>query len=102
MCQAGLAAAPSRDGRDLHADPHLKVRNAFIPIHHPELEEDMELARPPWIFSGFELPSRHAPLLGEHNAYVFQKLLNLTDEELVSLEEKDIIANNWPADKYLI
>jgi len=101
MCKAGLSAAPSRDGKDLHADPHLKSRKAFVCVSHPEIE-GLELARPPWVISDIELPVRHAPLLGEHNNYVFKELLGLGNDELAVLEQKDIIVNNWPADKVLI
>jgi benzylsuccinate CoA-transferase BbsF subunit len=67
FCRAGIAAAPSREARDLYADPHLKERGAFVTIEHPELGP-LELIRPPWIISGCTPPTSHAPLLGEHNS----------------------------------
>ncbi len=39
LCRAGIAAAPSRDDKDLYADRHLRARNAFVKINHPELGE---------------------------------------------------------------
>jgi len=88
--KAGIAAAPCRDDKDLYADRHLRAREAFVKINHPELGE-LELVGPPWKISDLELPKGYAPLLGEHNQYVLQGLLGLKDEEMADLREKDII-----------
>jgi len=90
FCRAGLAAAPSREGRDLYADPHLNVRRAFVPVHHPELGE-LEMIGPPWKIAGLETPLVHAPLLGQHNDYVLKDLLGLSSGEVHELQAKDII-----------
>ena len=88
--RAGLAAAPSREGRDLYADPQLKARKTFLDIDHPELGE-LQLVGPPWKMSGCETPRIHAPLLGEHNQYLLGELLRLSDEEIADLRNKEII-----------
>jgi crotonobetainyl-CoA:carnitine CoA-transferase CaiB-like acyl-CoA transferase len=88
--KAGLACAPSRDGKDIYADRHLQARNFFVTIDHPERGK-LILAGPPWKVSGCEMPAIHAPLLGEHNDLVFKELLHLTDEELADLRGKGII-----------
>jgi crotonobetainyl-CoA:carnitine CoA-transferase CaiB-like acyl-CoA transferase len=90
LVNAGLAAAPSRDAEDLYADRHLRARNFFLKIQHPELGE-LELAGLPWRISDTQLPSGHAPLLGEHNQYVLQELLGLSDAEISNLRGKNII-----------
>ncbi|MBN1664975.1 MAG: CoA transferase [Deltaproteobacteria bacterium] len=90
LCEAGVAAAPSRDGKDIYADRHLQARNFFAKIEHPELGE-LRMVRPPWLLSDLELPSGHAPLLGEHNKYVLQGILGLSDAEMADLRKKDII-----------
>jgi len=90
FCKAGLAAAPSRDARDLYADPHLQTRNTFVTTNHPELG-NLELVGAPWKMSDYEMPSRHAPLLSEHNDYVLQELLGLSEEQVAELRQKDII-----------
>jgi len=46
---------------------------------------------PPWQISDLDLPTGYAPLLGEHNQYVLQELLGLTDGEMADLRAKDII-----------
>jgi crotonobetainyl-CoA:carnitine CoA-transferase CaiB-like acyl-CoA transferase len=90
FCKAGLAASPSRDARDLYADTHLKARNAFVSIDHPELGE-LELVGMPWKMSDLEMARVHAPLLGEHNHYVLSELLGLSDREIDDLRQKDVI-----------
>ncbi|MBN1663072.1 MAG: CoA transferase, partial [Deltaproteobacteria bacterium] len=87
---AGLACAPSRDGKDIYADRHLQERKFFVTINHPERGE-LILAGPPWKVSGCEMPAIHAPLLGEHNNLVFKELLHMTDAELAELRDKGII-----------
>jgi len=100
LLDAGLMAAPSRDWRDLYADPHLKARQVFVPVEHPEMGT-IDIGRVPWIISDCPTPTRCAPMLGEHNDYVFRGLLGLDDDEIAALEEKNIIANNWPPDRHL-
>jgi crotonobetainyl-CoA:carnitine CoA-transferase CaiB-like acyl-CoA transferase len=90
FCQAGLASAPSRNGRDLYADRHLRDRGAFVPIIHPEIGE-LELFPPPFRISDLDIPVKCAPLLGEHNEYVLGELLGLTDKEIEDLRDKNII-----------
>jgi len=90
MCRAGLAAAPSRNARDLYADPHLRDRQAFLRVDHPELGE-LELVGAPWKMSDGEMPANHAPLLGEHNEYVLRELLGLTEAEVAHLRNNEII-----------
>jgi crotonobetainyl-CoA:carnitine CoA-transferase CaiB-like acyl-CoA transferase len=93
FCQAGLAAAPSREGRDLYADPHLKARQAFVKIDHPEAGE-LELVGSPWKIGDLPPPVRCAPLLGEHNDYVLKDLLGMTDNEIEDLRRKEIIVGD--------
>jgi crotonobetainyl-CoA:carnitine CoA-transferase CaiB-like acyl-CoA transferase len=90
LCAAGIAAAPSRDGKDIYADRHLQARDFFAKIQHPELGE-LRLVRPPWKISDLTLPAGHAPLLGEHNKYVLQGILGLSDAQMDDLRKKDII-----------
>ncbi len=90
FCQAGLAAAPSRNARDLYADPHLRARDAFVSVNHPELGE-LELVGAPWKMSDCEMAREHAPLLGEHNDYVLRELLGLSQAEVADLRKNEVI-----------
>jgi benzylsuccinate CoA-transferase BbsF subunit len=90
FCKAGLAAAPSRDGQDLYADPHLRARDAFVTIDHPEIGQ-LELVGMPWKMSDSEAVLNRAPLLGEHNDYVLRKLLGLSRKEIAELRKQGVI-----------
>lgn len=89
--QVGVAAAPSLSGKALFNDPHLREREIFAHVDHPVIGKDWVIT-PPWRFS--ETPARihrHAPLLSEHNAYVFCELLGMSAGEVAELEEEKVI-----------
>ena len=90
FCRAGLAAAPSRNGSDIYADPHLRARGSIVPINHPELG-DLELIRVPWKMGDHETRMTPAPQLGAHNTYVLGELLGLSEKEMADLRVKEII-----------
>ena len=61
--QAGLAASPSREARDVYADLHFRQRNAFLSIEHPEIGH-LEIIDTPWKISGLEKPQPTRALTG--------------------------------------
>ena len=85
LCRAGLIAAPSREGRDLYADAHLKARGFIESIHHPEMGE-LELFRPPWRLSGCRTPIQSSPLLGQHDLHILKDLLGLDERKIQDLK----------------
>jgi benzylsuccinate CoA-transferase BbsF subunit len=88
---AGVAAAPTLSSEGLFKDPHTRDRGVFQQVKHPAIGNDWVIA-PPWRLS--ETPAqinRHAPLLGEHNEYVFGELLGMAAEEIRSLEQEKVI-----------
>ncbi|MBU4319317.1 MAG: CoA transferase [Proteobacteria bacterium] len=90
LAKAGIAAAPSRNGADLMADPHLKARNAFKTLQHPEIGE-RRVALPPWKFTELEMKPKYSPLLGEYNHYILEELLGYGKDEIQRLSDNDII-----------
>jgi len=88
---AGVAAMPSQSSEDIFNDPHLRQRGAFREIDHPVMGKQT-LIGPPWRLSGVPDGNiRHAPLFGEHNAYVFGELLGLPPAEIEELQRDGII-----------
>ena len=89
--QKGVAAFPCLSNRGLAMDPHLKARDFFQEWDHPELGRrtyDGVL----WKMS--KTPGkirRHAPLVGQHNHYVFGELLGMPKDEIEQLEAEKII-----------
>jgi len=88
--EAGVAAAPSRDARDLMRDPHLRARGVFVELDHPETGP-RDFVGLPWRMSGCQPALKRPPLLGEHNDYVFGQLLGLDEAEIARLKESGII-----------
>jgi benzylsuccinate CoA-transferase BbsF subunit len=89
--QAGVAAVPTFDSEALAHDPHLKERNAFIEVDHSVMGKRIVVA-PHWRLS--ETPARitrQAPLLGEHNRYVFCDLLGMSQREVEALEKENVM-----------
>jgi len=89
--QAGVAAVPSFDSELLFTDPHLRERGLFEEVDHPLMGKRVVIS-PPWKLSDAPTPpSHHAPLMGEHNEYVFGELLGLSLKEIAELQERGII-----------
>jgi len=87
----GVATGPSGDVTDLFHDPHLNERGFFVEVDHPEMGM-APLVRPPWHVDGNAVGKHEpAPLLGEHNDYVFRSLLGLSPEEIDRLVEEKVI-----------
>jgi len=88
---AGVAAAPSFSAEEIWSDPHLEARGAFEVVEHPVLGAQ-PLIGPAWKLS--ETPariSRHGPMLGQDNEYIFGDLLGLSSKEIAQLKEKLVI-----------
>jgi benzylsuccinate CoA-transferase BbsF subunit len=78
--QAGVTSGPVQDGSDLLDDPHLKERQSFIRLIHPVIGECNHPSQPVKL-SDCTPQIKTAPCLGEHNEYVYKKLLSIPDDE---------------------
>ncbi|UCC59450.1 MAG: CoA transferase [Dehalococcoidia bacterium] len=88
---AGVAAMPSFSNEEIFSDPHFKERGLAVDVEHPAIGKQTVLG-PPWRLS--ETPARvtkSAPLIGEHNDYVFKELLGMSGEEIERLTAEEII-----------
>ena len=59
-------------------------------VEHPEYGKAV-IYSTPWRFDEFKAQMKLTPLMGEHNDYVFQDLLGLSDEEYKRLKEEKVI-----------
>jgi crotonobetainyl-CoA:carnitine CoA-transferase CaiB-like acyl-CoA transferase len=87
---AGVPAMPVLSVPDVFEDEQLRVRGFFEMVSH-EAAGTWEIEGPHWRMS--ETPAHvrlPAPSFGEHNSYVFRKLLGLTDEEIAGLEAEGV------------
>ena len=87
----GAPVAMVTTSEDVMKSEQSKARGLFVEVHHPEAGS-FEYPSAPYIFSEssitFEQP---APLLGQHNEYVYLNILNYTREDLVRLRGSGII-----------
>ena len=88
----GIKAGAVLDAAELAADPHLAQRGFFKKIEHPEAGTHT-LPGVSWKMS--RTPGRierPAPCFGEHNRYVFGKLLGMSDAEIEQLAQEGVTA----------
>lgn len=87
---AGVAAFNSIDTLDLVRDDHLWKRGDLRNVI--DAHGIRPIVGPSWLMSRSPVTiERGAPLLGEHNRYVYQDLLKLTEAEIQALKDADVI-----------
>ncbi len=88
---AGVPAGPSRDIARVYQDPHLRRGGYLTPLQTSD-GETRALPGLPWRFAGLEAPPiTAAPVLGQHNVYLYQELLGLSETEVARLIDEQII-----------
>ena len=90
--KAGVAAGPVMTGPEYLSDPHVNARGDYQEVERnvtgknrlPVMSASMRFSKGPF-------PIRHsAPLLGEHNEYVFGELLGMSAKEIQALYDEGI------------
>ena len=78
--QRRMLVMPVNNVRDLVEDAHLRHRNYFRAVEHPQLGVALTDAGAPYALSGTPLPARRpAPALGEHNEELLADLPALAE-----------------------
>lgn len=87
---AGVPAGVVQSCSDLHRDPQLNARGAFVWLEHPEMGRSPYEA---WAFRCQASPGRPrpAPCLGEHTEKVLVELLGLSPAEVRRLKEEGVL-----------
>lgn len=91
MQRAGIAAGVVSNGKDQAEDPQLKHYQFFNSLNHPETGTLPFYHGPLFRLSKLPFELGRPPILGEHNDYVYTKLLGISDEEFVQLMEEEVI-----------
>ena len=86
---AGVPAGIVETNEDLFLDPQLQHRNHFWTTDHIEMGQIPGLGQTA-ITSTTQVNSP-APCIGEHNQYVFNDILGLSDEEFVELLNQGVL-----------
>jgi benzylsuccinate CoA-transferase BbsF subunit len=87
----GVAAAPCLDLTERFSDPQFEARETHLQVEHPATGVDIIAGLPHKLSATPGEVSRPAPLLGEHNDYVFGELLKKSKEEIAQLVEDKVI-----------
>jgi len=90
MQASGVAANVLEDNRDIYEDPQMKHYGHFREIEHPVVGT-VRSEIPPFRFSKSTDSHVRAPLLGEHNHYVFTQFLGMSDDEVADLYANGVI-----------
>lgn len=92
---AGVAAGPVLIGAELLSDPGIKERGTFQMVERAIVgRHPYAIPTAPMRFSKVPVKIRRpAPLVGEHNDYVFGELLGMSKEEIQSLADEQIIGS---------
>ena len=85
MQSAGVPAGVVQDAADLDADPQLRHRHFYWELDHPGMGK-FTYSGMPVVFSGTPYEVRRAPMLGEHNEFVYTRLLGIPQEEFARLD----------------
>ena len=84
---------PAHTPQDIVESPQLEALGYFVEVEHPELGATLKypgapcyhIAEAPWRIS------RRAPLIGEHNAEIYEKELGFSREKLAILKQEGAI-----------
>jgi crotonobetainyl-CoA:carnitine CoA-transferase CaiB-like acyl-CoA transferase len=88
---AGVAAAPTLSGEMVSKDAHSRERGFFTEVEHPELGKRIVVGAPWRLSATPAIKPRPAPLMGEHNQYVLNELLGISQEEIDQLVEEQVV-----------
>jgi benzylsuccinate CoA-transferase BbsF subunit len=88
--EAGIGAFPVFSIEEVNADAHFLARGLFEEKTH-EAYGKTRIYSTPWRFSELRGEIGEAPLMGEHNGYVFKELLGMSEEKIKKLEEAKVI-----------
>jgi len=87
----GIAAVSVLSMEEQYANEHYQHRNMHQEVIHPLLGKEI-LFNIPWKLE--KTPGtirKSAPLLGEHDTYVYETILGLSQEDIKKLEEEKVI-----------
>ena len=91
----GIPAGPVMDERDCYNDPHVKERGFHERVTHPECGTHLY---PGLTWKASKTPNSirsPACLLGEHNEYVYKKVIGVSDKEYTELEKEGHIGMDF-------
>jgi crotonobetainyl-CoA:carnitine CoA-transferase CaiB-like acyl-CoA transferase len=92
--QNDIPAGPVNDLAEVFADPQVQARGQVRTYEHPTLGPIRYNASPMQI-AGWEMPSRPAPMLGQHTVEVLSERLGLDADTITALVRVGV-TTTWP------
>jgi crotonobetainyl-CoA:carnitine CoA-transferase CaiB-like acyl-CoA transferase len=89
--EKALAASPVNNSEDLVKSPQLESRGFFVEVNHPQAGR---LKQPAVSYKLSATPCntwRPAPLLGQHNEFIYCRRLGYSKQDLVKMAESGVI-----------
>jgi crotonobetainyl-CoA:carnitine CoA-transferase CaiB-like acyl-CoA transferase len=88
-----IGCGPINNLQQVFDDPHVKAREMVVNVPHPLTGDGgAALIASPMKFSDTPVTYRYAPpLLGQHTEEVLREKLNLSDDDLAALRDKEVI-----------
>ena len=90
MQAAGVPAGFAANSKDQAEDPQLEHYGFFQEMEHPETGKLRSYHGPLFRLSKAPYRMGRPAMLGEHNDYVYTKLLGMSDEEFVQLMQEGV------------
>jgi len=90
LAGAGIPCGAVLDSNEVLADPHMKARGMITELEHPRRGKYPMPANPVRM-SASPTEVVRAPLLGEHNAEIYGRLLGYGDKDLEQLRKDGVI-----------
>jgi len=90
MQEAGVAAGAAATSKDQAEDPQLEHYEFFQEMDHPETGRLRSYHGPIFRLSDAPYELGRPAMLGEHNDFVYTKLLGMSDEEFVELMQEGV------------
>jgi len=81
----GILCVPVQDVSDIAADEHLREREFFQRVTVHQLDDELELVRPPFVSSNYQAVAMPPPALGEHTAQVFREWCGIEVDDAVAV-----------------
>jgi crotonobetainyl-CoA:carnitine CoA-transferase CaiB-like acyl-CoA transferase len=88
---SGVAAGAVQNGEDLYFDLQLRARGHMLEVDSGRLGQVTFDGPPVHLSDGQRAQTKGAPILGEHNDYVYKQLLGLSQTEIDKLTESKVI-----------
>ena len=88
--KAGVAASPKMEEDEIVGNPHYMNRQIHVEVDHPKLD-GIPIYTQPWRFSNTQYKTGRAPMVGEHNDYVYGKILGISKDKIENLQDEKIL-----------